>query len=575
MHKIALVRLQGINMIIGIDLGTTNSLVSVYQNGKASLVKNALGSVITPSVVGVDDEGRIIVGQPAKDRLQTHPELTVAVFKRLMGSDQTIRLGSLELKPQELSSFLLRQLKEDVEAELGITVTEAIVTVPAYFNDLQRKMTKLAGRLAGIDVERLLNEPTAAALAYGAHEELETQILVFDLGGGTFDVSILEMFDGIMEVRSSAGDNRLGGEDFSQIIVKDFFAYLVEEHHLAEDTLRSDFLPKILAECERAKTALSTQLEYLLSIEINGQSYQLTYSRDTFEKAAQPLLDRLILPVKQALTDSSIKLSELDQVLLVGGATRMPMISKLVARMFGRLPSREVNPDEVVAMGAGYQAALKAKDAQINDVVLTDVCPFTLGIEIVNELGGRIISGVFSPIIERNTTIPVSRMERYYTTADQQEYVGIKAYQGESRHTSNNVYLGLLEVPVPKGEAGEQAIDVRFSYDINGLLEVETTVVSTNEKQSIVISNNHDLSEDDIQKSLEKLTAMKIHPRENTGNIAFLSRANRLYEQHLGDSREEVGRIIDYFNSILERPNKADVDAIRINLNSELDKYEM
>ena len=378
-----------------------------------------------------------------------------------------------------------------------------------------------------------------------------------------------------MEVRSSAGDNRLGGEDFSQIIVKDFFAYLVEEHHLAEDTLRSDFLPKILAECERAKTALSTQLEYLLSIEINGQSYQLTYSRDTFEKAAQPLLDRLILPVKQALTDSSIKLSELDQVLLVGGATRMPMISKLVARMFGRLPSREVNPDEVVAMGAGYQAALKAKDAQINDVVLTDVCPFTLGIEIVNELGGRIISGVFSPIIERNTTIPVSRMERYYTTADQQEYVGIKAYQGESRHTSNNVYLGLLEVPVPKGEAGEQAIDVRFSYDINGLLEVETTVVSTNEKQSIVISNNHDLSEDDIQKSLEKLTAMKIHPRENTGNIAFLFRANRLYEQHLGDSREEVGRIIDYFNSILERPNKADVDAIRINLNSELDKYEM
>jgi molecular chaperone HscC len=562
-------------MIIGIDLGTTNSLVSVYQNGKASLVKNALGSVITPSVVGVDDEGRIIVGQPAKDRLQTHPELTVAVFKRLMGSDQTIRLGSLELKPQELSSFLLRQLKEDIEAELGITVTEAIVTVPAYFNDLQRKMTKLAGRLAGIDVERLLNEPTAAALAYGAHEELETQILVFDLGGGTFDVSILEMFDGIMEVRSSAGDNRLGGEDFSQIIVKDFFAYLVEEHHLAEDTLRSDFLPKILAECERAKTALSTQLEYLLSIEINGQSYQLTYSRDTFEKAAQPLLDRLILPVKQALTDSSIKLSELDQVLLVGGATRMPMISKLVARMFGRLPSREVNPDEVVAMGAGYQAALKAKDAQINDVVLTDVCPFTLGIEIVNELGGRIISGVFSPIIERNTTIPVSRMERYYTTADQQEYVGIKAYQGESRHTSNNVYLGLLEVPVPKGEAGEQAIDVRFSYDINGLLEVETTVVSTNEKQSIVISNNHDLSEDDIQKSLEKLTAMKIHPRENTGNIAFLFRANRLYEQHLGDSREEVGRIIDYFNSILERPNKADVDAIRINLNSELDKYEM
>ena len=562
-------------MIIGIDLGTTNSLVSVYQDGKASLVKNALGSVITPSVVGVDDEGRIIVGQPAKDRLQTHPELTVAVFKRLMGTDQTIRLGTLELKPQELSSFILRQLKEDVEAELGISVTEAIVTVPAYFNDLQRKMTKLAGRLAEIKVERLLNEPTAAALAYGAHEELETQILVFDLGGGTFDVSILEMFDGIMEVRSSAGDNRLGGEDFSQIIVKDFLTYLVKEHHLVEDTLRSDFLPKILAECERAKTALSTQLEYNLSIELDGQSFEMTYSRDTFEKNAQPLLDRLILPVKQALTDSAIKLAELDQVLLVGGATRMPMISKMVARMFGRLPSREVNPDEVVAQGAGYQAALKAQDQQVNDVVLTDVCPFTLGIEIVNDVGGRIINGVFSPIIERNTTVPVSRMERYFTTVDEQEHVAIKVYQGESRHTRNNVYLGLLDVPVPKDKAGEQALDVRFSYDINGLLEVETTVVSNNEKQSIIISNNQELTEDDIQKSLAKLTTMKVHPRENTGNIAFLYRANRLYEQHLGEAREEVGRIIDYFNSILERPNQEDVDAVRISLETELDKYEM
>jgi molecular chaperone HscC len=562
-------------MIIGIDLGTTNSLVSVYQDGKASLVKNALGSVITPSVVGVDDDGRIIVGQPAKDRLQTHPELTVAIFKRLMGSDQTIRLGSLELKPQELSSFILRQLKEDVEAELGITVTEAIVTVPAYFNDLQRKMTKLAGRLAEINVERLLNEPTAAALAYGAHEELETQILVFDLGGGTFDVSILEMFDGIMEVRSSAGDNRLGGEDFTQIIVKDFLTYLVKEHHLIEDALRSDFLPKILAECERAKTALSTQLEYTLSIELDGKSYELTYSRDTFEKNTQPLLDRLILPVKQALADSAIKLAELDQVLLVGGATRMPMISKMVARMFGRLPSREVNPDEVVALGAGYQAALKAQDKLVNDVVLTDVCPFTLGIEIVNEVGERLINGVFSPIIERNTTIPVSRMERYYTTVDNQEHVAIKVYQGESRHTRNNVYLGLLDVPVPMGGAGEQALDVRFSYDINGLLEVETTVVSNSEKSSIVISNSHELSEEDVQKSLAKLSSMKVHPRENTVNIALLYRANRLYEQHLGESRDEVGRIIDYFTSILDRPNKDDVDAIRISLETELDKYEM
>lgn len=562
-------------MIIGIDLGTTNSLVSAYKDGKAYLIKNALNSTITPSVVGLDDEGRIIVGQPAKDRLQTHPELTVSVFKRLMGSDQTIKLGDLELKPQELSSFIIRQLKEDVKAELGIEASEAIITVPAYFNDSQRKMTKLAGRLAELSTERLLNEPTAAALAYGAHEELDSQILVFDLGGGTFDVSVLEMFDGVLEVRSSAGDNRLGGEDFTQVIIHDFLTFLVKEHNLIEDTLRSHFLPKIIAECERAKTALSSQSEYTLSIDLDSKSYKFSYTRSTFEKNSQHLLDKLILPVKQALSDSSIKLSELDQILLVGGATRMPMISKMVARMFGRLPSREVNPDEVVALGAGYQAALKAQDKLIQDVVLTDVSPFTLGIEVVNEIDGRFINGVFSPIIERNTTIPVSRVERYFTTKDDQEHVAIRVYQGESRHTRNNVYLGILDIPVPKDKAGEQALDVRFSYDINGLLEVETTVISNNLKQSIIINNSYQLSEQDIEISLKKLSSMKVHPRENTGNIAFLYRANRLYEQHLGGTREEVGRIIDYFNSALEAPNKDDIDSIRRNLEKELDKYEM
>lgn len=562
-------------MIIGIDLGTTNSLVSVYEDGKSRLIPNALGAFITPSVVGVDDNGQIIVGQPARDRLQTHPHLTVAAFKRVMGSDHVTRLGELELKPHELSSLILRQLKEDVESELGAEVTEAIITVPAYFNDTQRKMTRLAGRLAGLKVDRLLNEPTAAALAYGAHEELDTQLLVFDLGGGTFDVSVLEMFDGVMEVRSSAGDNRLGGEDFTHVIVREFVNYLVKEFHLDEAELTGQYLPKITAESERAKTALSSATEYTMSLEYHGEMKEFTYTRDAFEKDSANLLDRLMLPVKQALMDSSITSSELDQVLLVGGATRMPMIGRMVARMFGRFPSKEVHPDEVVAAGAGYQAALKAQDKSINDVVLTDVCPYTLGIEVVTEAGGRMIGGVFSPILERNTTIPVSSSEQYYTTSDDQKHVNIRVYQGESRQVRNNIYLGMLEVDVPEDKAGHQAIDVRFSYDINGLLEVEAAVLSTGEKKQVVIANNHELSEEDIQASLEKLSSLKIHPRENTQNIAFMFRANRLYEQHLGAQREEVGRIIDYFNNVLETANTSEIDEAREALSLELNKYEM
>lgn len=561
------------SMLIGIDLGTTNSLVSVYENGKARLVKNALGHVITPSVVGVDDDDKILVGQPAKDRLQTHPHKTIAAFKRSMGSDQTINIGSFQLNPQELSSFLIKQLKEDVEAELGQPVTEAIITVPAYFNDTQRKLTKLAGQLAGLNVERLLNEPTAAALAYGVHENKDTFMLVFDLGGGTFDVSILEMFDGIMEIRSCAGDNRLGGEDFTALIAADFTQHLISEHAISEEQLMQCYGAKILAESERAKQSLSNSHEHTLQLEIESKNVCFEYTRSAFEKRAEPLLNRLMLPIKRAISDSKISVSELESVLLVGGATRMPMINKLVAKMFGKLPLREVNPDEVVALGAGYQAALKSQNKDVDDIVLTDVCPFTLGLEVVTDIDGHMVGGVFSPIIERNVTVPTSRADRFFTTTDDQEHVSINVYQGESRHTRNNIHLGLLDIKVPKSAAGEQAIDVRFSYDINGLLEVEANILSTNETHRLLITNNHTLSQEDIDASLEKLSSMKIHPRENTSNISFLARANRLYEQHLGEERERIGHIIDYFSSALEKGN--DIDDIRVKLEQDLNQYEL
>ncbi len=563
-------------MIIGIDLGTTNSLVSIWKDSKSILIKNPLGSVVTPSVVGVDDDGRIIVGQPAKDRLLTHPDRTVAIFKRLMGSNASIKIADLVLKPQELSSFILKQLKEDVEIQLGESVTEAVITVPAYFNDTQRKMTKLAGRLAGLKVERLLNEPTAAALAYGLHEENDNEILVFDLGGGTFDVSVLELFDGVMEVRASAGNNRLGGEDFTRSIAQYFTDQLNHDGLISSD-ITSKLEPKILAEAERAKVCLSTHQEYLSHIILDEHEVALSITRQKFESICESLLNQLQQPILQALNDSSIAPNQLDHILLVGGATRMPVISKLVTKMFGAFPNKSLDPDQAIVMGAAIQAALKSQDESINEVVLTDVCPYTLGIEVVADTyESKLVQGVFSPIIERNNTIPTSKVQTYYTVHDLQEKIDIKVFQGESRSTANNIYLGGVSVEVAKSPAGHQSVDVRFSYDTNGLLEIETLVVNTGEKKSSLINTGGDeLNDEQMNDSLTKLQSLKIHPRESIENTSVLYRANRLYEQNMGKKRELVGGLVDFFTSVLESGDEERINSVREQVSRELDQYEL
>ncbi len=563
-------------MIIGIDLGTTNSLVSIWKDGKSTLVKNLFGDFVTPSVVGVDDDGRIIVGAPAKDRLLTHPDRSVAIFKRLMGSNASIKIADLVLKPQELSSFILKQLKEDVEALTGEKVSEAVITVPAYFNDTQRKMTKLAGRLAGLKVERLLNEPTAAALAYGLHEEKDNEILVFDLGGGTFDVSVLEMFDGIMEVRASAGNNRLGGEDFTRAIAQYFTEQLKHDGLIPSGRLPR-LEPKILAEAERAKVHLSTHHEYESHLVEGENTFSISITRQKFESVCESLLNQLQQPILQALNDCSIAPNQLDHVLLVGGATRMPIISKLVTKMFGVFPNKSLDPDQAVAKGAAIQAALKSQDESIEEVVLTDVCPYTLGIEVVTDTyDSKLVQGVFSPIIERNSTIPTSKMQTYYTANDNQESIDIKVFQGESRNTENNIYLGNVTVGVPKGLAGHQSIEVRFSYDTNGLLEVEALVVQTAErKSSLIVTGEDDLNDEQVNKSLEKLKSLKIHPRESMENTSVLYRANRLYEQNIGEKRELVGRVVDYFTGILESADEEKINLVREQVSRELDQYEL
>jgi molecular chaperone HscC len=537
-------------MIVGIDLGTTHSLIALWKDGGPRLVPNALGSVLTPSCVGIDDDGHVLVGEAARERLQTHPGKTAALFKRYMGSARLVRMGDREFRPEELSALVLRALKEDAEAFLGEPVTEAVITVPAYFSDAQRKATRVAGELAGLKVERLLNEPTAAALAYGMHEgQRETQFLVFDLGGGTFDVSILEMFDGVMEVRASAGDNMLGGEDFAVLIAEQAFARGIPEG--ARDD--AAFMQRLTARAESAKRELGAHGK--ASFEISWQGHQATVELDAeaFEKLAEPLLNRLWRPIERALRDARIRAADLDNVVLAGGATRMPMIRALATRMFGRFPAVGLNPDEVVALGAAVQAGLKMKDKALDETVMTDVCPYTLGTEVTRTLEkGVLAEGFYAPIIERNTVVPVSRVQRLFPVHEQQRHILVGVYQGESRMCRDNIRLGEVRVPIEPGQAHAQGVDVRFTYDVNGLLEVEVSVVGTGEMKRLVIeSGQAHMSPEEMTQRLEALSALKIHPRDTLENRTLMARAERLYEQLLGAARDHVGQMILHFEQVL------------------------
>ncbi|KPC55011.1 Hsp70 family protein [Amantichitinum ursilacus] len=548
---------KNLTMLIGIDLGTTNSLCAVWRDGAAQLIPNALGQTLTPSVVGLDDEGRVLVGLPARERLITHPQHTAAVFKRYMGSAHQTTLGTQRFRPEELSALVLQSLKADAERFLGEPVTEAVITVPAYFSDAQRKATRHAGELAGLKVASLLNEPTAAALAYGLHQrEAESTFLVFDLGGGTFDVSILELFDGVMEVRASAGDNFLGGEDFVSVLIEGFVQQHPDLKRLLDPAHRQgdQFRQLVRKEAERVKRALTDQTSVEFSLVWQDHPFSWTVREDDYARLIDPLLVRLRKPLERALRDSRLKLADLDEIVLAGGASRMPLVRRMVARLFGRLPAVHLNPDEIVAMGAAVQAGLKSRDAALREVVMTDVCPYTLGIETSRQYGpGQFQGGLYLPIIERNTVVPVSRSETVYTVRDNQKSVLFKIYQGESREVKDNVFLGELELDVPPRPAGAVDIEVRFTYTIDGLLETECVVPESGEKKRLLIEKTPGaLSADEVQAQLEKLAALKIHPRAQTENTFLLNRAARLYQETLGHERVVVGEALSQFRAILE-----------------------
>jgi molecular chaperone HscC len=556
--------------IIGIDLGTTNSACGVLTEDGVKLIPNRLGEALTPSVVGLDDTGKLVVGKTAKERLINHSDTTVAAFKRLMGTDHQVKLGRQQFTATELSALVLRSLKEDAEAFLGEEVSEAVISVPAYFNDNQRQATKLAGELAGLKVERLINEPTAAAIAYGLHDKREGNFLVLDLGGGTFDVSILEFFDGIMEVHASAGDNYLGGEDFVEAMIDS----VLEELQLKKSSLKPRELQNLYMQLETTKRRISQQAEQLLKLNLGGRALEWKATPEWFEKLSTPLLLRAKRPIERTMRDADLPPAKIDEVVLVGGSTRLALFRSMVGRMFGRLPSCHLDPDTVVAMGAAIQAGLKEKNSALDDIVLTDVCPYTLGTGIVNEDSPQ-LGNYFLPIIERNTVVPVSIVRSVCTARDDQEEVCIDIYQGENRLVKKNVYLGELTVPVPKKPRGEEVVEVRYSYDMNGLLEVDVTVISTGKTfNKLVEFTPGALNEQDKAQALEKLAKLKFHPREDEENRALLARGERLYEASLGEQRDYIAKLLASFDRVLDKQNLVEIGKARAELTEIFDKLD-
>jgi molecular chaperone HscC len=556
-------------MIVGIDLGTTNSLIAHLTADGPQLITNALGSVLTPSVVGVDEHDRWLVGQAAREYQVTQPARCASAFKRHMGSDWKVTLGGHRLGAVELSSMVLRSLKADAEDKLGQPIDEAVITVPAYFNEPQRQATIQAGRLAGLQVRRILNEPTAAALAYGVHEaQRDCVILVFDLGGGTFDVSIMDRMEGVLEIRASAGEVFLGGEDFTTALaarILESQGGVFERAELETPLLVS----RLRHECEAAKRVLSRHESAVVRIpDRDGRTLpdglSVVVLPADFAAWTSHILARTDGPLRRALGDARLTPAQIDEVLLVGGATRMPTVRQRVAELFGREAQCRLNPDEVVALGAAVQAGLIMNDQSLADVVVTDVSPFTLGVEVSKDIGGQSRGGYFDPIINRNTTIPVSRVRRYSTTYPNQTEVTVRLFQGENRRAKDNVLLGEFSLQgIPRGPAG-QGIDIRFTYDLNGILEVEATVAATGKKATHVVTRfaGH-LSDLELTQALARMQSLKIHPRDEAANQHALKWAERVFRELSLPERQQLEELLDGFESALEEQDRSLIASYR------------
>ncbi|PAK21749.1 molecular chaperone DnaK [Mycoplasmopsis agassizii] len=550
-------------IILGIDLGTTNSVVSIIENKEFKVLENLNGKRTTPSVVAFKN-GEIIVGEVAKRQLETNPE-AISSIKRLMGSSKTVKANGKDYKPEEISALILGYLKEYAEKKIGHKVKKAVITVPAYFDNAQREATKIAGQIAGLEVARIINEPTAAALAFGIDKtDKEQKVLVYDLGGGTFDVSILDLENGTFEVLSTAGDNHLGGDDWDLVVV-DWLIKRIKEEYQFDVNNDKMVLARLKEAAEKTKIDLSSQnvaqinLPFL-AIGPNGPiNVDLELKRSEFEKMTQHLVDRTRKPIEDALTEAKLKPSDLDEVLLVGGSTRIPAVQTMVEHVLGKKPNRSINPDEVVAIGAAIQGGVLA--GEIDDVLLLDVTPLTLGIETMG--------GVATPLIPRNTTIPVTKSQIFSTAADNQTEVTINIVQGERSMASDNKSLGQFNLsgiePAPRGLP---QIEVSFSIDVNGITTVKAKDKKTNKETEIVITNSTKLSEEEIQRMVKEAEENREADKKRKEQVDITVRSESLIDQ-LEKSIKEQGENVD---PKLKEETEKQVQEIRDLLKEE--KYE-
>ena len=567
--------------MIGIDLGTTNSLATyIDDNGEIQFIKNEYGNILIPSVVGIDENDDIIVGELAKERRMVNAEETASNFKRRMGTDAKIKVKNRTFDAQMLSSFVLKHLKENAEKQLNEKINRAIISVPAYFNDKQRRDTKMAAELAGLTVERLINEPTAAALSLGSNIlNQNLKFIVLDLGGGTFDVTLLETFENIMDVISISGDTMLGGEDFTAKICEIFLKNI----ELAITDLSRDERTKLYTKADRAKKLISLR-DVEIELKIKGKNYKSEITQKDFREAVKPLLVKMKAAIDKALQDGNTDAREIEKVVLVGGAVKLGIIEEFTEKYFHKMRGEKIyfssenfiennklvsivaDPDTVVAYGVGVAVGMKERNKMFKERILTDVCPFTLGTELV---GNR-----FAPIIPRNTTVPTSKSEYFYTIDDYQDKVNVGIYQGESLNIDDNLFLGNFLIDVPRNIAGKEAINVRFTYDINGILEVEATVVSTGLKKSKLIVNG-DLSEEEKNEKIKMLEEIKIQSENKNKDKLLLERANRIYAEIVNtEIRNHISGYLKKYQMVVATGDRIRIQKAKESFSQFLDKID-
>ena len=553
--------------IIGIDLGTTNSLASVYTENGVMVIPNSLGNRLTPSVVGLDDDGNVIVGDVAKERLITHPERTAAEFKRTMGTDKTYKLGEEAFSSQQLSSILLRKIVADAKAYLNEDIDEVVISVPAYFDDKMRTATKQAAEMAGIKCERLINEPSAAALAYlYKHGWKDGTYMVVDFGGGTLDVSIIDSFDSVMEIIAVAGNNHLGGKDINEAIYKHFCLV----NNLQESSLTSEEKAIIYRMSETTKIALSTNPIAVMSVCLNDKEYSLSLDNNALIKIAHESFERLFEPIKKALKDSRLKPTDLEAIVLVGGSCKMPTVASYIEKITGVKPCSDIDPDTAISVGAGVYSGIKRKNQQLKDVVMTDICPFSLGVDC-HDVNDDI---VMSFIIDRNSMLPCSQIKSYYAIHDNQTEVNFRIYQGESIIPENNIFLGSLSIACPPTNRNAFIATCRMTYDINGILVIDVTNKDGVTVSKTLVGNNVRLTEKEIETIKARLDNLRFSDDVDEESQLLISRAERVIEETISYERDFLMNALGVFKLTMSKGNTVEKRNAKEGFKNLLDQLE-